>query len=238
VILGLIEEALVTRVQQAQKWTVGSAVGTIGNHGSSQNVQPVESAKVSAIDGEDPQQNLSTQQGRTRSHDRYILQLGPLRIKITTLIHKKVNGPQTQTFWRIGAVVTAAVALATNTWLAFRDRSARPVLPPNVSIRDETGHNTPTKPSAMKNDAMLASHPTKETTRLGTGFKRVRIGPNEVDYVADDVTIRHFTTRPAGQMTRRRERHVILGDDVTVRYFSYPPIARAQSPNASVPTSH
>lgn len=49
-------------------------------------------------------------------------------------------------------------------------------------------------------------------------FRRVRIGPNEVDYIAEDVTVKHFTNsqpRPQGNV-----KLVNIGDDVTVRYFT------------------
>lgn len=51
-----------------------------------------------------------------------------------------------------------------------------------------------------------------------SAFKRVRVGPTEVDYIADDVTIRHFTSKP--ETTDARYRQVDFGDDVTVRYFA------------------
>ena len=49
-------------------------------------------------------------------------------------------------------------------------------------------------------------------------FRRVRIGPNEVDYIAEDVTVKHFMNsqpRPQGNV-----KLVNIGDDVTVRYFT------------------
>ena len=50
-------------------------------------------------------------------------------------------------------------------------------------------------------------------------FRRVQ-GPNEVDYVAEDVTIRHFITRPTRTRARSVWKQVAIGKDVTVRYFS------------------
>jgi signal transduction histidine kinase len=51
-------------------------------------------------------------------------------------------------------------------------------------------------------------------------FRRVQFGPNEVDYVAEDVTIRHFATHPAKKNARSVWKQVAIGKDVTVRYFS------------------
>jgi len=47
----------------------------------------------------------------------------------------------------------------------------------------------------------------------------VQVGNNELDYVAQDVTVRYFTPKFAPR--RVGERHVeYIGEDVTVRYFT------------------
>ena len=51
-------------------------------------------------------------------------------------------------------------------------------------------------------------------------FRRVRLGPNEVAYIAEDVIIRHFTTHPTGTQAGRSWKRVNIGRDVTVLYFS------------------
>jgi len=58
----------------------------------------------------------------------------------------------------------------------------------------------------------------------------VRVGPAEVDYISDDVTIRRFETRPAKAQIRSNAREVRFGDDVTLRYFVRPAVV-SQSPN-------
>ena len=50
-------------------------------------------------------------------------------------------------------------------------------------------------------------------------FKRVRVGKNEVDYVSEDVTIRHFQSLPAQMNASTVSKRVKFGEDVTVRYF-------------------
>lgn len=65
-------------------------------------------------------------------------------------------------------------------------------------------------------------------------FRRVRISPNEVDYIANDVTIRYFMnsqTRP-----QKNIKLVNIGDDVTVRYFSSDSTTASQA--NPLPTSH
>ena len=49
----------------------------------------------------------------------------------------------------------------------------------------------------------------------------VRVGNNELDYVAPEVTVRYFTATPAPrrvEVGRSRVEHI--GNDVTVRYFT------------------
>jgi hypothetical protein len=57
---------------------------------------------------------------------------------------------------------------------------------------------------------------TQEARKTG---RWVRVGNNELDYVAQDVTVRYFTSKPAPP--RLGESHVeYIGGDVTVRYFT------------------
>jgi len=65
----------------------------------------------------------------------------------------------------------------------------------------------------------------------GSAFKLVRVGQSEVDYIAEDVTIRRFTPKPAPPQMRVGEKRVDFGEDVTVRYFaSKPPVASPAQP--------
>jgi len=54
-----------------------------------------------------------------------------------------------------------------------------------------------------------------------TRVRRARVGQNEVEYIGDDVTVRHFTYKPAtlhGGVRASQVTH--FGNDVTVRYFT------------------
>lgn len=56
--------------------------------------------------------------------------------------------------------------------------------------------------------------------------KRVRVGPNEVEYIGDDVTVRRFTGRTSTKRSGQPNSRIAhIGDDVTVRYFASPPPA-------------
>jgi hypothetical protein len=56
-----------------------------------------------------------------------------------------------------------------------------------------------------------------------------------VDFIAEDVTVRNFTSIPAGRQTRTKLKEVNIGQDVTVRYFARPStLSRTES--APLPT--
>ena len=60
-----------------------------------------------------------------------------------------------------------------------------------------------------------------------SGFRRVPVSPNEVDYVAEDVTIRLFTSRTRAQPVRPAANEIEIGDDVTIRYLAATPASKA-----------
>jgi hypothetical protein len=72
-------------------------------------------------------------------------------------------------------------------------------------------------------------------------FRRVQLGPNEIDDIAEDVTIRHFTPTLAPRRTRRGYKEVHIGADVTIRYFAsnqaLAPRPRPVSVDRSLPLS-
>ena len=78
-------------------------------------------------------------------------------------------------------------------------------------------------PPSLKPNATLrdAGAPT-------SSFKRVWAGKDEVDYIADDVTIRHFRPLPTPEKSSLWSKQVKIGKDVTVRYFNGPPVPTVQ----------
>ena len=135
--------------------------------------------------------------------------------------------------WNVAAAGLVAVLVMVG-WLASHHRSASPV-----------GASSPQRsnaaPQQLSAKPLLASNPTSEpATSAGvtteskaaaSRFKRVRIGQNEVDYIAEDVTIRSFTPKPVRPQMLVGEKQVNFGDDVTVRYFvSKPPVASQAQP--------
>jgi hypothetical protein len=107
----------------------------------------------------------------------------------------------------------------------------------NISSSISTAHDAqqaPASPLFVNDEKKLAGDEHKEIRSPGGGFKRVRVGPNEVDYVSEDVTIKHFETRPAkAQIRKGVGKEIIFGDDVTVRYFGNMPAFASQKPSDS-----
>jgi GAF domain len=130
-----------------------------------------------------------------------------------------------------------ATALGLACWLAYSSR--RPVSPLASSTRptstalgqqtaSKTEETLPGKPATALQPAPTALPALKEATSPGRGFRRVRRGKNEVDYIGEDVTVRYFTYGPAPQpRSAGKSRVQFIGDDVTVRYF--PSSAAAKS---------
>lgn len=83
------------------------------------------------------------------------------------------------------------------------------------------------------------SGPPPQPTLARTRVRRARVGQNEVEYIGDDVTVRHFTYKPAtlhGGVRASQVAH--FGNDVTVRYFAPSQQQRPQSTNPKVKVSN
>lgn len=116
---------------------------------------------------------------------------------------------------RWSADVAAVVVLVIISWVAYGDHGL-------VAVGGTSNILAPPPATFV---AANPQHPKSALTRI-------RVSPTEVDYIADDVTIRHFTSKP--ETTHARYRQVDFGDDVTVRYFASTFSARL---NASLPQS-
>ena len=113
--------------------------------------------------------------------------------------------------------VAAVAILMLVAWFVYGDRGAATMVGLGLS-------NASTEPQA----ALLPAKPKAAEP----GFKRVRVSPSETDYIAEDVTIRHFMRDPETRTINVGYKQVNLGDDVTVRYFAS---TFSQPGNGSVP---
>ncbi len=88
------------------------------------------------------------------------------------------------------------------------------------------------KPVPLHASPKRSYYKKKDAMAPGPAFRRVQVGPNEVDYVAEDVTIRHFKTHPTGAQAGSSRKRVNIRKDVTVRYSQRSQLLfRAQRPN-------
>ena len=114
--------------------------------------------------------------------------------------------------------MAAAVVFAFTTVLAYRSRV--PAKPPESSTSTNAAVTTSTNAAATDpqpqlskpmagTDASPTSAPlsTKTATHAGTSLKRVQVGPNEVDYIGDDVTVRTFPDRSHAKRPRLSHTH-------------------------------
>ena len=125
--------------------------------------------------------------------------------------------------------LAVAVLLAATGFFAYRGRGPAKSLEsstlPNSSTTDQQARFPKPLPSNGTSALQTTAGPSQEARPTGTALKRVRVGPNEVDYIGQDVTIRIFNDRPAIKRSRAPAGRVShYGDDVTVRYFTPLPV--------------
>ena len=123
--------------------------------------------------------------------------------------------------WTVDAALVVII-LGLAAWISIQHRAptsfeglprlnaASPIPKPSATIFREKHGLKPQKASGEAESASRARSP----------FTRVRVGPTEVDYFAEDVTIRRFTTRTARPHAPAVSKQFDIGDDVTVRIFT------------------
>jgi hypothetical protein len=120
------------------------------------------------------------------------------------------------------AAVIAVLIIATR-WIPYDLRPASPVgasLSPQRSnaARQEILFAPAKPPLSLRAQAAVAGRAKPKAP--SPAFRRVQVGPNEVDYIAEDVTIRHFTPTRATPRVQLAYEEVHVGADVTIRYFA------------------
>jgi hypothetical protein len=129
--------------------------------------------------------------------------------------------------------VSAAILLAVLLAIPHFHRPALQTLDSTASA-SSTDEKLPDSPASVSYHSTRFSHEKRDEMAPNTSFRKVRVGPNEVDYIAKDVTIRHFTSnqpKPQGKV-----KLVNIGDDVTVRYFSSDSTGSSQAIPSSAST--
>lgn len=105
------------------------------------------------------------------------------------------------------------------------------------SVQSETTAASSETPPATADELISSSgrkakgaEPLYTAGAPSSAFKRMRVGKNEVDYVAEDVTVREFRSATVPTATRASAKQVNIGEDVTVRYFDSKPISAGEKP--------
>jgi len=142
--------------------------------------------------------------------------------------------------WNV-SLAAVATLLALILWIGHGRGPASPLkssapssAPPGSTAiepldRFEPAKTVPTDRASQEQD-MTATVPVQKAGLVRTAARRARVGENEVDYIGDDVTVRHFTYKAAAQRTRSSASRVAnIGEDVTVRYFTPKPVVRSES---------
>ncbi len=126
--------------------------------------------------------------------------------------------------WETAVAVVAVLVLAC--WISYRDRRPTPPLGASALQRlNPIEQQVPTAKPVLANSTRkppAAPGLNGEERKAARTTKRwVRVGNNELDYVAQDVTVRYFTPNPTRQRMLDRNNHVQhISEDVTVRYFT------------------
>jgi len=138
--------------------------------------------------------------------------------------------------WRKATAATAVGALVIAVWFASTHHlTTTPSGAMTVSSAPLGQQIVPAPSKPLPADVFNppTAHKTARNESLLRGFTKKRVGPNEVDYVAADVTMRVFTPKHRAAPAQRWIRQIHFGNDVTVRYFSNEPSALLQSPSVS-----
>ena len=127
------------------------------------------------------------------------------------------------------ALSAVAIGLALTFWMAHGGRGlpSRWESPAPSKSTDVRSFQPEVKPVHVTSKGRHEPIPANEVRHAKLRNRRVRVGQTEVDYIGDDVTVRHFTPTPPRQRTTGQVTYI--GEDVTVRHFTPKPVARSQS---------
>jgi GAF domain len=116
------------------------------------------------------------------------------------------------------AAAAVVIAILTAGWISYnhRQKLAGSAINPTTAGRTQKASADVRQPELHAVSARALAPQVGKVA--GSGFKHVRVGRNEIDDVADDVTVRHFEFPPRPKLLRAGTQ-VNFGDDVTVRYF-------------------
>ncbi|HMK22185.1 MAG TPA: GAF domain-containing protein, partial [Terriglobales bacterium] len=140
--------------------------------------------------------------------------------RLRATVASTVNWSWSANSWRFGAALVGAVVLCMFIWLSNVNHPLTSTGGSTVPTQQAIVQPATRKPLLANQEPNPQDGGRRDSARRNPGFKRVWISPTEVDYIAEDVTIRRFTTRSARPQIQNGVKEVNVGDDVTVRYFA------------------
>ncbi|MBV8893296.1 MAG: GAF domain-containing protein [Acidobacteria bacterium] len=123
--------------------------------------------------------------------------------------------------WRVADRVAIITVLVIASWIAYsyrRTTSSFGIASVPKSSMEQESPVTPAK--AAKDYSKSQPAGSLESKAIQRMPHRVRVGSNVIDYVSEDVTVRHFSSKPTLKQVRAGDYEVDdISDDVTVRHF-------------------
>ena len=248
--VGALEDGILRDLQREEKQPVVSTVEPSSHvQVSEQYVRSVEnSVRTSGVLAEAGKQTIAAGfVGREPGaspiprektiHDHVAIvvrEVSAIWSEFTRAIGSIENRARSANFRYAGPAIAASVVLTIVVLISHLSHFSDTKISSSVSTLQDVQQSVPAKALFLTEEGSRPGDEQKENVNLGKGFRRVRIGPNEVDYIADDVTIRHFEIRSAKPLIRRgTEKEITFGDDVTIRYFANAPALVSHQPSES-----
>jgi hypothetical protein len=220
--LGILEEGIVRHLPSQQQSAASiTAKETAHDSGGSRELQATDTARPLIVAADVVEQKLwprDDSSKQTKKLDHRMAILSTLR-RVNPAIWNELDRLVNAHFWQVATAVAVSVMLAIATW-SYRNHAAPTTNDPALSGDRDNGQQLPAKVLLAGMKEEQPGNGAKQTTARISAFRRVRIGPNEVDYLAEDVTIRTFTAKAMSRRVRDFEKELRIGDDVTVRYFA------------------
>jgi hypothetical protein len=235
--LGVLEEGIVRHLPSQQRSAASiTAKETAHGSGPSRELQATNTARPLIVVADVVEQKMwprDDSSKQTKKLDHRMAILSTLR-KVNPAIWNELDRLLANAhFWQVASAVAVSVSvmLAIATW-SYRNHAAPTTNDPALSADRDNGQQLPAKVLLAGMKEEQPGNGAKQTTAKISAFRRVRIGLNEVDYLAEDVTIRTFTAKAMSRRVRDFEKELRIGDDVTVRYFapSAVPVSSGQRP--------
>jgi GAF domain len=249
--IGALEEGMARRQQLAKKQeTMASVEETTAEQHRSDREGRSDEAKVTAAHVSAPAVETIALHGQaltnpddqlapallhhSEGYDAVLVgEVNSLWTKLTAATGWLLDRSSRANYGRVRIALAAALVLGLAAWLMTISHPSTSAKAPSVTMQPDTETAAPANSLLVKDEPNPSSDGARET-KPDSEFRRVVVGPNEVDYVADDVTIRRFTVSSPKPRVRSGMKEVNLGDDVTVRYFVNDAAVRSRLPSSSV----